>query len=191
MEIKTKSMPTDNELYNLYLSGDSASYDQLMIRYGDSLTVFLYGYLHNWEDAEDLMIESFARIMVKKPHIREDGFRAYLYKTARNLASRLNGYKIRTETFSLDGVEAEIKDKTDIEMQFQGDEKKRILQLCLQRIEPELKEALWLVYVEGMSYPDAAAVMKVKRKRIDRIVQKAKEHLRLELDREGIKDAFA
>ena len=183
-------MPTDYELYKSYLSGDSASYDQLMLRYGDSLTVFLYGYLHNWEDAEDLMIEAFARIMVKKPLIKEDGFRAYLYKTARNLASRFHGISMRMETFSLDGMEAEIKDKTDIEDRLQEEEKNRILHLCLERIDPELKEVLWLVYVEGMSYADAAAVMKVTKKRIDRIIQKGKEHLRIELDREGINVAY-
>lgn len=183
-------MPTDYDLYNSYLAGDSAAYDQLMLRYGDSLTYFLYGYLHSWEDAEDLMIEAFARIMVKKPLIRKDGFQAYLYKTARNLASRFNKISRHMETFSLEGMESEIKDNTDIEMQFQDEEKKRILNLCFERIEPELKEVLWLVYVEGMSYADAAAVMKVTRKRIDRIIQKGKEHLRLELYREGIEVAF-
>ena len=179
-------MPTDYELYNSYLSGDSTAYDQLMLRYGDSLTVFLYGYLHNWEDAEDLMIEAFARIMVKKPLIRKDGFRAYLYKTARNLASRFRGKMSRMETFSLDDMEFMIKDRTDIEGRLQEDEKNRILHLCLERIDPELKEVLWLVYVEEMSYADAATIMKVTKKRIDRIIQKGKEHLRLELAREGI-----
>ena len=159
-------MASDNELYNAYLSGDSSAYDELMIRHGDSLTFFLYGYLHNWEDAEDLMIEAFARIMVKKPFIRKDGFRAYLYKTARNLTIRFIGKKSRLETFSLDGMEAEIKDKTDIEKHLQDEEKNRILHLCLEKIDPELREVLWLVYVEGMSYSDAAAVMKVTKKRI-------------------------
>ena len=69
---------SDDELYNRLLTGDVSSYDDLMIRYGDSLTVYLYGYLHNWHDAEDLMIEAFARILVKKPHIRSGNFKAYL-----------------------------------------------------------------------------------------------------------------
>ncbi|MBR6014761.1 MAG: sigma-70 family RNA polymerase sigma factor, partial [Firmicutes bacterium] len=73
---------SDDELYSLYLSGDNAAYDELMLRYGDSITVFLNGYLHNVHDAEDLMIEAFARIMVKKPLIKVGGFKAYLFKTA-------------------------------------------------------------------------------------------------------------
>ena len=47
-------MRNDSELYNSFLSGDKTAYDELMIRYGDALTAFLNGYLHNQEDAEDL-----------------------------------------------------------------------------------------------------------------------------------------
>ena len=88
-------MPSDHELYSLFLAGDTRAYDELMIRYGDSLTVYLNGYLHDWHDAEDLMIEAFARIMAKKPRIREEGFKAYLYRTARNLASRFSDRRTR------------------------------------------------------------------------------------------------
>ncbi|MBO7387740.1 MAG: RNA polymerase sigma factor [Lachnospiraceae bacterium] len=178
-------MLTDTELYNKYLSGDGASYDELMIRYGDKLTIYLNGYLHNLQDAEDLMIEAFARIMVKKPAIRDGGFRAYLYKTARNLATRFHGIKSRFETFSLDGMEDEIPDRDTSDFA-----KTQILHLCLERIDPELKEALWLVYMDEMSYEDAAGIMKVSKKRIDRLLQKGKAHLRNELSKEGITNAY-
>ena len=83
-----------------------------MVRYGDKLTFYLYGYLHTVEDAEDMMIEAFARIMVKKPSIRDGGFRAYLYKTARNLASRAHLLQIRTRTFDF----GELNDKAAAEV---------------------------------------------------------------------------
>ena len=67
---------SDRELYHGFLKGDKKAYDQLMIRHGDSLTLYLYGCIHDWQDAEDLMIEAFARIMVRRPHIREDSFKA-------------------------------------------------------------------------------------------------------------------
>ena len=47
---------TDDELYSRFLSGDTDSFDKLLIRYGDSLTRYLYGYLKSPEDAEDMMI---------------------------------------------------------------------------------------------------------------------------------------
>ena len=180
---------SDDQLYHQFLRGDVSSYDQLMIRYGDHLTFYLHGYLHNWEDAEDLMVEAFARIMVKKPRIHEGGFKAYLYKTARNLATRLYQKNNRAEIFNLDGMEAKIASGISPEDSFQNKERKRILHLCMERIEPELREALWLVYFEDLSYQDAAAVMGISRKRVDRLLQKGKKILRAELEKEGITDA--
>lgn len=52
---------TDEELYRAYLAGDEAGLRTLMERYGDSLTLYLSGYIHDLHDAEDLMIEAFAR----------------------------------------------------------------------------------------------------------------------------------
>ena len=187
--LEDTKMPTDSELYNLYLSGDSSAYDELMIRHGDNLTIYLNGYLHNWQDAEDLVVEAFARIMVKKPAIKDGCFPAYLYKTARNLASRFHGVKSRLETFSFDGMEEEIGGAA-IEDGLVDEERKKIFHLCFGRIDAELREVLWLVYVEDLSYAEASDVMKVPKKRIDRLIQKGKEHLRQELLKEGIDNAY-
>ena len=182
-------MNRDDELYRQFLSGKTLAYDELMILYGDSLTFYLYGYLQNWQDAEDLTVEAFARILVKKPRIREGGFKAYLYKTARNLASRFHSRESRAEIFSLEGAEKEIADSILLEDHLQEEEKNRILHICLERIDPELREALWLVYFEDLSYADAAGVMNVSRKRVDKLLQRGKVILRTELEKEGITNA--
>ena len=183
-------MRSDDELYRSFLSGDPSSYDELMIRYGDSLTIFLNGYHHDWGDSEDLMIEAFARIMVKKPRIREGGFKAYLYKTARNLSSRFHSKTHRADVFSLEGMETELKDSFSLEDELQDKERKRVLHLCLERIDPEMREALWLIYFEDMSYAQAASVMGVNNKRVDKLLQRGKIHLRTELEKEGISNAI-
>lgn len=192
----------DDMLYQQFLQGDTASYDELMIRYGDRLTYYLHGYLHDINDAEDLMIEAFARIMAKRPTIGEGAFKAYLFKTARNLALRHQDKKRRMQVFSIDGLDSEIADKiltagtgqpdrySPVEEDIGQMERKQILHLCLNRIEPELKEALWLIYFEGMSYAEAAAVMKVNRKKIDHLLQRGKKHMRIELVKEGMVSAY-
>lgn len=191
----------DDALYRQYLEGDTASYDELMIRYGDRLTYYLYGYLHDMNDAEDLMIEAFARIMAKRPRISEGAFKAYLYKTARNLALRHQERQRRMQAFSIDALDGELADivlatsnpsgtSNPVEDEMGQAERNRILHLCLDRIEPELKEALWLIYFEGMSYDQAASVMKVNSKRIDHMLQRGKRQMRNELVLEGIVNAF-
>ena len=57
---------TDDILYRRYLGGDEDSLSALMERHGDKLTLYLDGYL-----------------IAKQPRIRDGGFRAYLYRSAR------------------------------------------------------------------------------------------------------------
>ena len=181
---------SDDQLYNQYLSGDSASADQLLLRHGDALTAYLCAFLHNAQDAEDLMIESFARIIAKKPSIREGGFKAYLYKTARNLGIRFAEKQRRTQTFLLDEQDKNIADPILTEKLLLENEKKEAIYRCLGRIAQEYKEALWLVYLEDLSYIQAADVMRVSRKKIDNLLSRGKLILRKELEKEGITGAY-
>jgi RNA polymerase sigma-70 factor (ECF subfamily) len=190
--------PSDAELYSSFLGGETTSYDQLMVRYGDSLTFFLFGYLHDWEEAEDLMIEAFARIMAKRPRIAEGAFKAYLFRTGRNLALRSIDRRRRIVMFSVDGMDKEAaetymareagaaSDADGIPEMLVRDEEAKILRKCLERIEPELREAMWLVYMEQMTYAQAAKVMGVKEKRVDRLLTRGKQQMRKELEKEGI-----
>lgn len=82
-------MISDEAAYRQYLDGDESAAETLVARYGDALTLFLNGYLKDMHESEDLMIEAFACIFAKERPIGADGsFRAYLYRTARNLALR-------------------------------------------------------------------------------------------------------
>ena len=192
----------DDTLYQHLLQGDTASYDELMIRYGDRLSFYLHGYLHDINDAEDLMIEAFARIMAKRPNIGEGAFKAYLFKTARNLALRHHEQKRKMQVFSIDSLDSEIGERVlaagtgqidgnnPVEEDIRLEEREQLLHLCLDRIEPELKEALWLIYFEEMSYAEAAAVMKVNRKKIDHLLQRGKKNMKIELVKEGMVSAY-
>ena len=76
-------MVTDDILYRRYLGGDEDGLSALMERHGDKLTLYLDGCLHDLHESEDLMIEAFAYLIAKQPCIRDGGFRAYLYRSAR------------------------------------------------------------------------------------------------------------
>lgn len=82
-------MISDEMAYRQYLDGKEESADILVERYGDALTYYINGYIHDIHESEDLMIEAFAQIFAKERPIDGKGsFRAYLYKTARNLTIR-------------------------------------------------------------------------------------------------------
>ena len=180
-------MASDDELYRQYLAGDASAGDQLMLRYGDQLTAYLDAFLHNRHDAEDLMLDCFAAILVRKPEIREGNFPAYLFQTARYKANRLWRIRLRRTEFSLD--ETMITGGADPEEYAWKSERSAILRKCLNRIAPQYREALWLVYGYGMSYAQAAQVMGCNLIRTENLLKNGKIRLRQELEKEGVTHA--
>ena len=116
----TEEILADEKLYGSFLQGDTTAYDALLLRYGDSLTRYLFGYLHDWQESEDMMIEAFARIMVKKPSIRDGAFKAYLFRTARNLTINYLRKKKTLQEFSIDGLEQETAENILAEGSYDG-----------------------------------------------------------------------
>ena len=62
-------MACDETLYRQYLSGDDEGLNALMKKYGDPLTMYIDGYLHDVHESEELMLDVFAYLFTKKaPH---------------------------------------------------------------------------------------------------------------------------
>ena len=131
---------SDDQLYRQYLAGDAAAGDELMLRYADVLTAYLDGFLHNANDAEDLMLDCFTVILVNKPAIGEGLFRAYLFKMARNKANRLWKLRFRQPEFSLD-ENLSMQGGSPEDTLWQS-ERSAILQRCLNRIAPQYRSRL-------------------------------------------------
>ncbi len=180
-------MVSDDELYRQYLAGDASAGDQLMLRYGDALTAYLDGFLHNAQDAEDLMLDCFAVILVNKPEIRAGNVPAYLFQMARYKANRLWRIRLKKPEFSLD--ETLISRGATPEENAEKSERNTALYRCLNHIAPQYREALWLVYGYGMSYTQAAQVMGCNMTRTENLLKNGKNRLRQELEKEGITHA--
>lgn len=178
---------TDEELYRRYLGGDEAGLTELMKKYGSALTLYIDGYLGDFHQAEDLMIDVFAWLLAKRPRIRDGAFKAYIYKAARNAALR---HKRRQRVcFSLDDLEGEPEAEELIEDALRSREHSRALHLCMSRLNANYREALYLTYFEGLSCAEAAQVMGKNVKQITNLVYRGKQSLRALLEKEGITDA--
>lgn len=178
---------TDEACYRCWLEGDEAGLNELMKRYGSPLTFYLNGYLHNVHDAEDMMIEAFSYLFVKKPSIRDGGLKAYLYQTARHMALR-HRRRLRP-CFSFDDLEEELEGELLIEEVIKTEERNRVLHLCMEQLNPQYREALYLTYFENMTYQQAAEVMGKNIKQITNMVYRGKQSLRGLLEKEGITNA--
>ena len=165
---------SDEELYRRYLDGDEKSVDELMNRYETALILYITGYLHDVHEAEDLMIEVFTYLFTKRPAIRDGGLKAYLYKAARNMALRhKRKWKI---SFSVEEI-------------IQTEEQRRILHFCMEQLNSDYREILYLVYFEGMRHAEAASLMGKTEKQIADLVYRGRNALKKRLEKEGITDA--
>jgi len=180
-------MTTDETLYRRYLDGDEDALGELMERYGTKLTLYLDGYLCDLHEAEDLMIEVFAYLIAKKPHIR-DG--AYLYQSARHMALRLLHKKRAGNCFSLDALTEEPEARELVEEAVQSAERARLLRTCMTELHEDYRKALFLVYFEGLSHAETAAVMGKREKQVADLIYRGKIALRKRLEQEGITDAY-
>ena len=180
-------MTCDESLYRQYLSGDDEGLNALMKKYGDPLTLYIDGYLHDVHEAEELMLDVFAYLFTKKPRIRDGGFKAYLYKAARHMALRHKSK--RKPLFSLDTLTGEADGRLLAEEVIRTEERNRVLHFCMGEMNPDYREVLYLTYFEDMSYAQAAEVTGKTVKQITNMVYRGKESLRRLLEREGITNA--
>ena len=174
-------------IYNEYLSGDAKALEKLLELYGDKLTLYINGYVKNLHNAEDLLIEVFAYLVDKRPKIK-NSFESYIYKAARNHALMF----LRKAKRHILLTDEEMN--FCIENTFEDDiwlaQRNKRLYECMERLPSAQKEALYLVYIEEMSYKDAAAILKKSAKQVDKLLQLGKMNLKPLLEREGIKSAF-
>ncbi len=174
----------DEILFERLVAGDQECLRPLMERYGDTCTLYINGYVRDVDAAEDLMIEAFSRMLAKRPRLNAGGFKPYLYKTARNLA--LRHIRLRGRFMSMEDLGIESEGGERVEDGILRDERSRALYRCLEKIAPDYREALYLVYIEEMSYDEAGAVMRKARKQVDNLVQRGKRAMRPLLAKEGI-----
>ena len=185
--IPSTEVIADETAYRRYVDGEERAANLLVEKYSDALTFYINGYIRDMHEAEDLMIEVFSYLFAKRPHIRDGGFRAYLYKAARHLALRHKS--IRRHHFCLDDLTKEPEGGKLVDEVIRTKERNQILHLCMGELHPDYREALYLTYFEGMSYRQVAEVMGKSVKQITNIMYRGKERLRGLLEREGITNA--
>ncbi len=178
-------MITDETLYRRFIKGDDGALHELMERYGDKLTFYINRYVHDIHNAEDLMIEAFSYLAVKKPAIRDGGFKPYLYKSARHLALRHETKARGSIHFGFDDIETEPESELICEF-IKTNERNQTLFMCMEQLNPDYREVLYLLYFENMSYKETAIAMGKNEKQVDNLVQRGKKSLRAHLERDGI-----
>lgn len=172
--------------YRRFLDGDDKGLAEIVKDYRDGLMLYLNGIVNNFSVAEELVEETFFKIITKKPRFHAKySFKTWLYTIGRNVATDYLRHNVKQSDTSLDDLENCIQDEFDLEKLYIIEERKIAVHRALKKLNAEYRQVLWLLYFDGMTNSDAAAVMKKNTRQMKNLVYRAKSALKSELDKEG------
>lgn len=173
------------EAYRRFLDGDENALEELIGIYREGLTLFIDGIVGDARDAEELMMDTFARFAVKgKRYEGRASMKTYLYAIGRNLALRHLKRHSRDKLLSLDdGQPAPDAPETAL----LRDEENRLLYEALGQLKADYRETLYLLYFEEMSYAEAARVLNKTERQISDLAYRGKAALKAIME-SGIDD---
>lgn len=182
-----KTVGTGEEYYQQYLSGDERGFDLVIDLYREPLIFFLLRYLPCMEDAEDAAEDAFVSLLL---HPYRPGGKAslktYLFTLGRNRAlSLLKAQKRRERREWAETAVREDADYPALEERVCQNETRRELLQSLDAIAPDYREALYLLYFEGLSLDEAARVMKKSKKQVENLSYRGKQALKGQLGKEN------
>lgn len=172
--------------YRRFLDGDDKGLTEIVRMYKDGLILYLNGFVNNISVAEELMEETFFRVITKRPRfVAKYSFKTWLYTIGRNVAIDYLRHNSKQFNVSIDDIEEHLKDEHDIERMYIVEERNIAVHKALKKLYPEYRQVLWLLYFEDFSYSEAAVVMKKNIRQMKNLVYRAKIALKSELDKEG------
>jgi len=182
----------DQQLVERVQRGDKSAFDLLVAKYQRRLGRLISRFVRDSADAEDVTQDAFIKAYRALPSFRgESAFYTWLYRIGINTAKNyLLGNKRRPpNTTPFDAEEAEafeeaalLREVTTPENELMSKQVVNVVQLSLQELPEDLRNALMLREMEGLSYEEIAEVMSCPigtvRSRIFRAREAVAERLR-------------
>ena len=148
--------------------GDNKAFDLLVLKYQLRLSKLVSRFLRNQSDVPDVVQESFIKAYRALPNFRgESAFYTWLYRIAINTAkNHLVSQSRKNPANSIDVQDAEdygasewLKEYASPEREALAAELEVTIQQAMGELPSDLREAITLREIEGLSYEDIAAVM--------------------------------
>ena len=167
----------DAELLARSASGDRRAFDRIVARYGPLALRLAARIAPDRHSAEDIAQEAMVRIWHRAADFdaRRARFTTWLYRIVVNMCIDL---RRRPKPVPLP-EDFDIPDPaTGAEQALEHDERRAGLARAMDELTPGQRAALMLVYDEGLSGAEAAAALGVTAKAVERLLARARAHLR-------------
>ena len=176
MEVLGTSMPSqklsDHELIDKTKGGDEAAFGEIMDRYRNPLTNYLYRFLNDYEEAVDLAQETFVRVYFALDRYHTQfAFSTYIYRIATNLAISELRRRKRRRLLSLTGL-FQTEDDSTVEFQpadtriladdeLIDEERDKTIARAIAALPEKYRVPVILRDIEGKSYDEVAEIMEL------------------------------
>lgn len=192
----TRKKITDEVLIARFQDGDVQAFDTLVRRYKDQLLNYVYRFVGNRNDAEDLVQETFLRVYKNKHYYKEIAkFSTWVYTIAGNLAKTELRRRKRRKIFSVSNFVNEERDydipdlAKNPESEVDGFLKDDIIQKAIEKLPAKFKEVILLRDVQGFAYEEISQILSIPlgtvKSRVNRGRLKLQEDLRFLFEPEG------
>lgn len=159
---------TDQQIVEKVQRGDKNAYSLLVTKYQHKVAHLVSRYVKNSGDVADVTQEAFIKAYRALPNFRGDSaFYTWLYRIAVNSAKNyLVSQSRKPPANDVDADEADFYDGSDAlkeqnspERSLMSDELERVLFETVEKLPEDLRMAITLREMEGLSYEDIAKVM--------------------------------
>jgi len=180
--------PTDEQLIARFQQEDEYAYDLLVKRYKDPLMSFIFRFVNDKTDAEDILQETFLRLYKNKHYYKEIAkFSTWIYTIAGNLAKTELRKKKRRNFFSIHNF---MDTEKDYELPDKGITPDREansnitnleIQKAIDKLSAKFKQVILLRDVQGFSYEEIAKIVNVPLGTVKSRVNRARLKLQQDL----------
>ncbi len=160
--------PSDEDLIERFQKGDLYAFDLIVKRYKEQLLNFVYRFVGNQEEAEDIVQETFLRVYRKrKAYKRIAKFSTWIYTIAGNLSRTELRRRKRRKLFSVTDMgyedrDYEISDEGyNPENHVEGVIQEEIIHTEINNLSPKFREVIILRDVQELSYEEISKIIRV------------------------------
>ncbi|OIQ47745.1 MAG: RNA polymerase sigma factor RpoE [Gammaproteobacteria bacterium MedPE] len=182
---------TDQQLVELVQQGNKAAFDLLVRKYQHKVLNLVSRFVKNQGDVPDVAQEAFIKAYRALPNFRGDSaFYTWLYRIAVNTAKNyLVAQKRRPSSSDIDIEDGEYFDGGDElregaspERLLLTDELQSVVVATLEKLPEDLRTAITLRELDGLSYEDIANVMECPVGTVRSRIFRAREALDKQID---------
>lgn len=170
--------------YRRYLDGDESAFADIVELYFEELILFANGYLHDVQLSEDAALDALLELMIHPGRFKfRSSLKTYLFSTAKHKALDILRKRKRERLVPLEAAAA-IGEDLLMEEVLKNERQREVLR-AVDGLPGDERAAVYLVYIEGMSYDEAGRVIGKNRKQIDNLLTAAKRELKGKLKGSG------